>query len=378
MSSSIAIIGVSGYAKSVFNSLCSVLNDSGARLVAATVINREEESATCSQISKMGGTIFSDYREMLNSFCGKLDLVLVPTSIHWHAPIVLDALKAGANVLVEKPLTGCLDEAQAVVDGAASAGRFAAVAFQDMYVPQTWEIKRFLVAGKLGRIRSVQLTGSWPRGRDYYFRNRWAGRLHCDGMPVFDSPLHNAFAHFINLALFFAADEVNQVEHVKSVKGQLLRFFPIESFDTAAVSLLTSIGLPIHTILTHADSMWEDPRLVIQMEHGTLNWNLDSSVTATNGNGRVVMEWKLDPIEIKRQVMMRNVLHCVLNRELPLFPADLALNQVEAVEKIHSALPIIDATAQRIELGSDLNGTDPFASVPGIFSLLRRNSSFPD
>lgn len=367
---SVAIIGVSGYAKSVFSSLCAVLGGSGARLVAATVINRHDESAACDQICQLGGSVFSDYNEMLDAFQGRLDLCIIPTSIHWHAPMVLAALKAGANVLVEKPLAGSTEEARAIVAGAASAGRFVAVAFQDMYAPETWAIKRFLSDRELGGVKSIQVSGSWPRGRDYYGRNRWAGRLHCDGRPVFDSPLNNAFAHFINLALFFAAGEVQRLERIKSVEGRLLRHYPIENYDTAAVCLATENGVRVDAVFTHADPAGENPRLVVEMDRGKLVWIYDHSVSATDPEGRVVKEWSVDLIEAKRQAMMKNVIGCTFSRERPLFTADLALNHVEAVEKVQTALPIADATEGMKKEGANGNGTEPWSPVEGLFSGL--------
>ena len=48
------------------------------------------------------------------------------------------------------------------------------------------------------------VEAAWPRYFNYYARNNWAGKLAMNGTWVFDSPVNNACAHYLNLALFWA------------------------------------------------------------------------------------------------------------------------------------------------------------------------------
>ena len=54
--------------------------------------------------------------------------------------------------------------------------------------------------------RRITVRAQWPRGASYYARNNWAGRLRVGSAWVLDSPVNNAFAHFLMLALFWAGD----------------------------------------------------------------------------------------------------------------------------------------------------------------------------
>ena len=63
---------------------------------------------------------YTDHRTMLEHV--ELDALVVVTPDHAHTPIVLDAIDAGRDVLVEKPLTMKTSEARQILDAAERAG----------------------------------------------------------------------------------------------------------------------------------------------------------------------------------------------------------------------------------------------------------------
>lgn len=341
----IAIIGISGYAKLLLQSLLATLETEPGFIAAATVINRPQEAETCRFLESRGCMIYDDYRDMLDAWRGRLDLCLVPVSIHWHAPICIDALRAGAHVLVEKPLAGDLVDAHAIVDASRVTGKFVAVGFQDMYSPANWAIKRFILSRRLGRLRDIHVTGSWPRSQTYYSRNRWAGQATCDGRAVFDSPLSNAFAHHLNLGLFFAASALEEAARLSRVEGRLLRYFPIGTFDTAAIEMVTSDDVGLRCCVTHADSQSREPEILIEMEHGVLRWSHGREAVAHSWDGEEFGAWSLSSGETNRQHMLREVLSCVRQGEAPPCTAKFALAHVEAVDEMHQCLKIVDDSA---------------------------------
>src|SRR5690606_15001679 len=105
-----ALVGVSGYGRIHLNLARECQERGDLDLVAATVINREEEAAVVAELEAAGCEIFSDFDAMLAAWSGRIDLCLVPTGIHWHASMTIAALRHGANVLVEKPLCATLEE----------------------------------------------------------------------------------------------------------------------------------------------------------------------------------------------------------------------------------------------------------------------------
>lgn len=360
------LVGVSGYARLVLESLLSIADKAGARLLSAAIINREEEGETCRMLEGRGCRIYSSYTTMLEEAGPGANLCIIPTSIHQHAPMSLAALRAGFDVLVEKPLAGSPDEALSIVKTGQMLGRLVSVGYQDMYCPQVWEIKSALAADEIGAVRTIRVTGSWPRSVSYYERNRWAGRTLCDGKPVFDSPINNGFAHFLNLALFFAGKGLCSTASVDSVTGHLLRFFPIETFDTAVVTCSTVEGVEIKCLLTHAAAECVAPSIQIEAERGSLKWKQEDRAILCDRRGAILRSWLLDREETNRRRMIERVITRTRERVPSECPASMALHHVEVIGRVTNKL--------KIEQGREalkLDSADPsWEPVPGLFSRL--------
>ncbi len=68
------------------------------------------------QASKKKPRTYSDYREMLKA--GDLDAVLIGTPDHWHALPMIEAVKSGLDVWVQKPISVDVVEGQAMLAAA--------------------------------------------------------------------------------------------------------------------------------------------------------------------------------------------------------------------------------------------------------------------
>src|ERR1700731_2259690 len=68
------------------------------------------------QASKKRPRTYSDYREMLKE--KDLDIVEVATPDHWHALAMIEAVKAGADIYVQKPISVDVVEGQALLAAA--------------------------------------------------------------------------------------------------------------------------------------------------------------------------------------------------------------------------------------------------------------------
>ena len=99
----VALIGISGYGKVHFQHVCRLVRENRAEISAAVVINPDQVPNELAVLREMGCAIYSGTDAMFADFSGKLDLVCIPTGIAFHEPMTLQALAAGANVLVEKP-----------------------------------------------------------------------------------------------------------------------------------------------------------------------------------------------------------------------------------------------------------------------------------
>lgn len=98
---------------------------------------------------------YSDFRRMLQE--DPLDIVIVGTPDHWHALPALEAVKAGADVYLEKPISVDVMEGEALVAATRKYGRVVQVNLQRRSSKIAHEAKaRYLDNGRLGKIGLVE------------------------------------------------------------------------------------------------------------------------------------------------------------------------------------------------------------------------------
>ena len=366
----IAIIGVSGYGR-IHLQLARESRDRGEiRITAAAIINPQDETAAIAELRGQGTEIFTDYAEMFRRHAGKIDLCLIPTGIHWHARMTIAALESGANVLVEKPLAGSVAEVEAIRRVEQRTGKFVAVGFQNFYEPGTVWLKRELQRGVIGDIGSVRFLGVWPRPRDYFTRNNWAGRLQVDGVAVMDSPLNNAFAHFVMLSLFLVGAETTA--ETPSLEGvELLRAHAIESFDTAVVRSLTARGVKLWFGASHASRETVEPEIVITGRHGQACWRYESEAWWRGTDGITSRHTRLD-ITGARRAMFGAALSRLRDPATSICTTDLAGRHTALIEAIHRQARVAIVPAERIAWSGNNGAASQVPDILGMAEAMRR------
>jgi predicted dehydrogenase len=113
-----------------------------------------------------GAKSFNDHRKLLE--IKELDAVLIATPDHWHATCAIDALNAGKDVYVEKPLTLKIEEGPQIVKAARVNDRVCQVGMQQRSGPHYIQAKKeYIDTGKLGKIT---LCRTWWHGNGYHLR----------------------------------------------------------------------------------------------------------------------------------------------------------------------------------------------------------------
>jgi len=113
------------------------------------------------QVSKKKPRTFTDYREMLKQ--KDLDLVLIGTPDHWHALTAIEAMKAGADLYLQKPISVDVTEGQAILAAARKYKRVVQVGTQRRSTPHLIEARdRILREGRLGKIALVEIYCYYP------------------------------------------------------------------------------------------------------------------------------------------------------------------------------------------------------------------------
>jgi predicted dehydrogenase len=108
------------------------------------------------QASKKTPRTYGDFRTMLAE--RDLDLVLIATPDHWHALTAIEAMKAGADLYLQKPISVDVAEGQAILAAARRHKRVVQVGTQRRSTPHLVHARdRILREGKLGTIGLVEI-----------------------------------------------------------------------------------------------------------------------------------------------------------------------------------------------------------------------------
>jgi predicted dehydrogenase len=109
--------------------------------------------------------VYSDFRQLLEE---DLDLVSICTPPKTHGLIAIEAAHKGKHVLLEKPMTTTLTEAEELVSACTANKTKLCVVHQYRFIPCVQEAKKRIAEGRLGKIISIHLTAH-PQ-----FPMRWA------------------------------------------------------------------------------------------------------------------------------------------------------------------------------------------------------------
>ena len=117
--------------------------------------NAAEQVAT-RQVSKKKPRTFTDYRAMLKE--KDLDIVLIVTPDHWHALPMIEAVRSGIDVWVQKPISVDVVEGQAMLAAARKYKRVVQVGMQRRSTPHLVRARdRVIREGRLGTIGLVEI-----------------------------------------------------------------------------------------------------------------------------------------------------------------------------------------------------------------------------
>jgi len=154
----VGLIGTGWYGKS---DLFRLIQVAPVDVVSLCDVDRKllSEAATLvSQRQKSGKhpRTYTDYRDMLKE--KDLDIVLIGSPDHWHALQMIDAVKAGADVYVQKPISVDVAEGEAMLAAARQHGRVVQVGTQRKSTPHLVEAKKNIVdKGLLGKVAHVEM-----------------------------------------------------------------------------------------------------------------------------------------------------------------------------------------------------------------------------
>ncbi|MHC5794718.1 Gfo/Idh/MocA family protein [Lacisediminihabitans sp. FW035] len=122
----------------------------------------------------------------------RVDRVIIASPDFTHASMVVRAQSAGADVVVEKPLTIDADGCRAIIESSERTGRSVVVTFNYRYSPRNSALKQLVQSGQIGAVTSVHFE--WVLDTNHgadYFRRWHREKLNSGGLLV-----HKASHHF--------------------------------------------------------------------------------------------------------------------------------------------------------------------------------------
>lgn len=149
--------GLVGYGTHARWAVRKAINETSTqgRIVAVAEILPEN----LAQLDEPGIAKYTDYREMFAK--EKLDAVYVATNPEAHAAPTIDALEAGLHVICEKPMAVTVADCERMVAAAKWTGKRLAIDFENRLIPHQRQVKAWIEAGYLGRVRAIHWQQMW-------------------------------------------------------------------------------------------------------------------------------------------------------------------------------------------------------------------------
>jgi len=180
----IGVIGCNGMG---WSNTASMLKMQDIDLVAICDVDNnvvERRLANYGEMRQNKPRTYNDYRELLND--SGVDAVIIGTPDHWHCKIMVDAVKSGKHVYVEKPVANSIEECNLMVKAAEKTGKIVQAGQWQRSGPHYKKAIEIVRSGVLGNIRLVKVwayqgwmkpvpvlpDGNPPAGVDYDF---WLG-----------------------------------------------------------------------------------------------------------------------------------------------------------------------------------------------------------
>ncbi len=148
--------------------------------------------------------IFTDYRIMLAD--RRPDIVAITTPSGTHVEMGIACMEAGAHIIMEKPMTMSLTEADRLLDCAVKNGRLIAVGHKFRYIPLLKPLRDALAGGLIGDLLQGRVHIRWGHDQAYYDQAAWRGTWRMDG-----GALLNQSVHGLDLLLWLMGSPVRRV-----------------------------------------------------------------------------------------------------------------------------------------------------------------------
>jgi len=176
MSINVAIIGCAKIAHLHAKAILQI-----PELSFKAVWSRTPESAQ-KFVDEYGVKSYASIPEMIKA--ENIQMAVICTAHPYHADPAIQAMEAGAHVLIEKPLASTLQDCDRIIEASHRTGRKTGVISQRRYYQPIVRMKKAIDEGKIGTpaLGTIQMLG-W-RDRSYFESDAWRGSWAMEGGGV--------------------------------------------------------------------------------------------------------------------------------------------------------------------------------------------------
>lgn len=192
----------------------------------------------------------TNYQEILQD--EEVDLVMITTRHHLHAPMVVESLNAGKNVFVEKPLALNAEELEQIIDAQQKSNKNITVGFNRRFSPHVQKIKQIVGDTPMNVIATMN-AGFIPN-------NVWVHDMKVGGGRIIGEA-----CHFIDLITFLTGSKV------KAVCMNAMGVHPEENTDNASILLKYENGSTgVINYFANGSKAYSKERLEVYSQERTL------------------------------------------------------------------------------------------------------------
>ena len=189
------------------------------------------------------------------------DVVIISTPNGLHREHAIRCLKAGKNVLIEKPIALTVEDAKEILKVAEEKKLRVFTSMQLRFSPVVQYVKNLIDNHSLGQVFMININCYWNRNRNYYKLREWHGNQEMDGGVLFTQ-----FSHFVDIMNFWF-DEVI----CTNSKSYNFTHQEVTQFDDSGCVDFTADGAIGHMVYTTS----------------TFNKNFESNITLIAEKGTI-------------------------------------------------------------------------------------------
>lgn len=167
-------VGIIGLGRSGRDIHCNTLLKDSKYKIIGVVDSIDERLAKAKEDLKC--SVYKDYKELLVD--KEIELIVVATPSHTHCRIAIDALDAGKNVLVEKPMAISVKEVDEMINASEKNEKILTVFQNRRFYPDFLKIQEIISSGILGQIYFIR-RGVYGFGRrtDWQTLKKYGGGM---------------------------------------------------------------------------------------------------------------------------------------------------------------------------------------------------------